>query len=158
MNNKYIAILAISVGVLFFGFAVALSSGWDLTSSTSEVLVSGTGNPLERSVSVELGSGVVEPVIGTVEIGEITVTSPGKKSVKATVPEAIHQDNPGAARRRPTESLESPTGLASEKALSYQPSFSHPVRSMGLRMRSQGFSSPIRERPKQPIFEVFEVE
>lgn len=152
MNNKAFAIFCFISGVLCFAFCVATANGWKPSLPTAQAAIIQSNIPVipqDAAQNIE--------VDGELAVGTPTPTNIQLPEVVIAVPKAAV--NPGAARRRQvqqvqeTQPLESPTGLASDEALNYQPMAAgyagHGVRGPMMRQPGTGFSQPIRSMHRE---------
>lgn len=160
MNNKFFAIFTLFAGILIFAFAIALENGWQ-PSLPSQNAVNQSNDvpviPQDASTSIEINTDA--ETVPTIVLDEIIITSSNTSNASNA-----SNAKPGAARRRvvqKTQPLESPTGLASDTALNYQPLAAgyagHGVRGPSIRVPGKAFALPSRglQRPKHETF-VFE--
>lgn len=173
MHNKFFAIFCLVIGFVIFGLAIAIAEeGWQpsqwqpIPSHTkSTVLDVVPVIAQDTPTNITVPDSIPVPSVETkINLPEMVITpTPTTKPVV----------NPGAARRRQTNqlpaensrSLVSPTGLASEAALNYQPFnvaspeyVGHTVRGPGARAADRAYSVPSRglQRPEHETWE-FEV-
>ncbi len=151
MNNKFFAIFTLITGVLCFVFAVATANGWKplpTAQAASLDYVAVIPQDLPQNIEVVGELAVAEPP--TVQLPEMVITAQDHRYKPAV--------NPGAARRRQSpiapvqasspnapnalNTLESPTGLASDAALRYQPRGEHAVRGTRVTPVSGVFALP----------------
>lgn len=157
--HKFFCLFSLFFGISFFGAVVAVVHGWTPFPSASAKSQYDTVAviPQDKPQNIETDAVLAAPK--PIQVAEVIIVG---ERIKARPPQ------PGAARRMPTANtaqnvsesqrpLVGPTGLASEAALNYRPSLSHPVRGPSLGMRVEGFSAPSRgtQRPERETW-VFE--
>jgi len=157
-THKALAILSLFVGISVMGFAISLAEGWTPFPSANATEVhelAGLSIP-DAPVNIETDAEFAPERIQVAEV--VIIATPAKKPVAA---------RPGAARRMPVDASEapqlvspgrltSPTGIASDAALSYRPSFGHGVRGPRLEMRPEAFSNPRRNTKQERETFVFD--
>lgn len=153
--QKFFALFSLFLGVSVFGFVIALTEGWTpFPSASASTIHEVAVIPVDAPTNIEVDGELAAPK--PIQIAEVTIVVQQPKRAK-----------PGAARRMPSPMVEnvsesgprklvSPTGLASEEALSYQPSFGHGVRGPQLEMRASAFSHPVRSTEREHETFVFD--
>lgn len=148
--HKFFAISMLFIGVSMFGFVIAIMEEWTPFPTANAANASEPAHmaviPVDEPVNIETdGKLAMTPVTTVPEIVIIAepTPKPGAARMMPGPSEASQLVNPG--RRSPR--LASPTGIASDAALSYNPlNKNHAVQKPHLEMNVSAFSQPHRRQ------------